>query len=707
MQYGNKEACVGRPSTLEFSISPSSWADKKVKDIINKKEISQQYEVIWPEEGCPCPIFKLIFPPRMSSNRSIMTKVVPMYKIVQYKINHVVWEAIRETITSFMNNGVQVKTDLAAGKVYLVGKSKRVTEVNPTFRNLVEETTRRIEKKNQSLTEVVPMSPAQYQIMCMSGLEKQMMEQTIRISGLRYEVLTAKRELYNVQQQIKSKCFKGSPHLVQFLVLTSDEKLSCLLFAQHNINALLETDDNVVKLTAYSEEVLKEAEKQLKQGLTCVSIFVEEKGLLGSPEWRSLLSHMNTTLNAGKCTVLILKCPPGAQNDVVITGLTSNVQKCHQKVSDFLKNNSTIRVGVPVKSKVMMQFIEDRRKDIWGKMSKKVNVTKIGDRICSSGPRVHVQEAALLIKNFLSSLHCDTLLIDKPGAKTFCVMNEKVHVAAAKEEFNCAIHLQEATIKDFVPGDAKYQVTLPNGLIISVYKGDLCRHNVDVIVNAANEDLQHMGGLANAILKAAGHKLQDDCDRIIRKNGRVSPGDSVITDAGNLPCKQVIHTVGPRWSARLRSFCERLLRRAITTSLQLAAENNHRSIAIPAVSSGIFAFPLKLCIEHIVEAVRIYVENQQTTLRRIHLVDTSEETVRIFCEVTKDKFGNQTNIIPPKAPAIQHDIRVEDSKKIQVPVIGDNVLKTKEGMIIKLLQKNIEDCTVLLTSALANIVFFF
>ncbi|CAI9610837.1 unnamed protein product, partial [Staurois parvus] len=93
----------------------------------------------------------------------------------------------------------------------------------------------------------------------------------------------------------------------------------------------------------------------------------------------------------------------------------------------------------------------------------------------------------------------------------------------------------------------------PNGLTLSVYKDDLCRHNVDVIVNAANEDLKHIGGLAKAILDAAGRKLQDDCNQIIRKDGKLFTGDSVITDAGKLPCKQIIHTVGPRWGMQIHA----------------------------------------------------------------------------------------------------------------------------------------------------------
>ncbi|CAI9596417.1 unnamed protein product [Staurois parvus] len=233
-------------------------------------------------------------------------------------------------------------------------------------------------------------------------------------------------------------------------------------------------------------------------------------------------------------------------------------------------------------------------------------------------------------------------------------------------------------------------------MALHVYKDDLCRHNVDVIVNAANEDLKHNGGVAKAILDAAGRKLQDDCDQIIRTYGRLSTGDSVITDAGKLPCKQIIHTVGPRWDTNSQSRCEWLLRRAITTSLQLASEKSHSSIAIPAVSSGIFGFPLNLCVENIVEAIRDYVETpgQQSTLQRIHLVDINDETVNAFCKVTKAKFGNQRRAVPSTAMAPQPVTRAAQNPPAPVNRGNDNTVVTKEGLKIKLLQKNIEDCSV-------------
>uniref|UniRef100_A0A8C3S3V3 Macro domain-containing protein n=1 Tax=Chelydra serpentina TaxID=8475 RepID=A0A8C3S3V3_CHESE len=158
-------------------------------------------------------------------------------------------------------------------------------------------------------------------------------------------------------------------------------------------------------------------------------------------------------------------------------------------------------------------------------------------------------------------------------------------------------------------GQPDCEKILQDGVVVAVYKGDLCSHPVDVVVNASNEDLRHIGGLAEALLKAAGPELQTECDRIVQKHGPLQPGRAVITDAGNLPCKQVIHAVGPRWKAHKAEKCVHLLKRAVKESLHLAETYNHHSIAIPAISSGIFGFPLTLCAHSIATSIKETLED--------------------------------------------------------------------------------------------------
>uniref|UniRef100_A0A3B4UJP9 Macro domain-containing protein n=1 Tax=Seriola dumerili TaxID=41447 RepID=A0A3B4UJP9_SERDU len=138
-----------------------------------------------------------------------------------------------------------------------------------------------------------------------------------------------------------------------------------------------------------------------------------------------------------------------------------------------------------------------------------------------------------------------------------------------------------------------------NGVLVSVSKADICSFSVDAVVNAANEELQHIGGLALALLKAAGPQLQKISNDYISKNGKLRPGDAIVTDACNLPCKYVVHAVGPRFSDSDKKTSVSRLKLAVKESLKQAEMVNCSTIALPAISSGVFGFPVDLCAETI------------------------------------------------------------------------------------------------------------
>jgi O-acetyl-ADP-ribose deacetylase (regulator of RNase III) len=131
-------------------------------------------------------------------------------------------------------------------------------------------------------------------------------------------------------------------------------------------------------------------------------------------------------------------------------------------------------------------------------------------------------------------------------------------------------------------------IKLKNGKIIRLIKGDITARNVDAIVNAANSYLQHGGGVAAAIVKKGGQMIQQQSNKI----GFVPVGSAAITTAGKLPCKAVIHAVGPRMGEGEEDM---KLRKAIRASLLLASERRFRNVSFPAVSSGIYGFPKDRC----------------------------------------------------------------------------------------------------------------
>jgi O-acetyl-ADP-ribose deacetylase (regulator of RNase III) len=151
--------------------------------------------------------------------------------------------------------------------------------------------------------------------------------------------------------------------------------------------------------------------------------------------------------------------------------------------------------------------------------------------------------------------------------------------------------------------DVIYEKKLKNKKIIRLVKGDITERNVDAIVNAADSYLNHGGGVAGAIVNKGGRIIQDESDEI----GFVPVGSSAMTSAGKLPCRVVIHTVGPKMGEGNE---EEKLSNAINSVFKLASQKGLKSLSIPAISSGIFGFPKDKCAKILVnESLRFFLED--------------------------------------------------------------------------------------------------
>src|ERR1700760_1499379 len=125
---------------------------------------------------------------------------------------------------------------------------------------------------------------------------------------------------------------------------------------------------------------------------------------------------------------------------------------------------------------------------------------------------------------------------------------------------------------------------------IELTQDDITKLQVDAIVNAANSTLLGGGGVDGAIHRAGGKAILEECRKIIAKIGKCKTGQAVITTGGNLPAKYVIHTVGPVWNGGENDEEEKLAD-CYKNSLQLAVDNNLKTIAFPNISTGVYRFP--------------------------------------------------------------------------------------------------------------------
>jgi O-acetyl-ADP-ribose deacetylase len=160
--------------------------------------------------------------------------------------------------------------------------------------------------------------------------------------------------------------------------------------------------------------------------------------------------------------------------------------------------------------------------------------------------------------------------------------------------------------------------------------GDMTEEDVDVIVNAANQSLDHASGLAGAIVKKGGRIIQDESDTHYHRVGKIDVGSLHVTTAGRLKAKHVFHAVGPIWRGG-REGEEMLLEVCVRTVLDRMEEMNLASVSLPAISSGIFNFPKKRCAEIMIDmALTHFRETEKSSIREVRLCNFDDETVGIF-----------------------------------------------------------------------------
>ena len=172
------------------------------------------------------------------------------------------------------------------------------------------------------------------------------------------------------------------------------------------------------------------------------------------------------------------------------------------------------------------------------------------------------------------------------------------------------------------------EYVLLSGRRLQIVQGDITHQKVDAIVNAANAQLQHGGGLAGLIVQQGGQAIQSESDAWVSKHGPVSHEKPAVTSAGSLPCQYVIHAVGPVWGegdedAKLTS--------AVCGSLRTADNLGLTSIAIPAISTGIFGFPKERAAGVIFKAILEYFKTKtSSTLKLVAVTLYDQPTVNAF-----------------------------------------------------------------------------
>lgn len=181
------------------------------------------------------------------------------------------------------------------------------------------------------------------------------------------------------------------------------------------------------------------------------------------------------------------------------------------------------------------------------------------------------------------------------------------------------------------------------GTTLRLVLGDITEQAVDAIVNAANSSLMGGGGVDGAIHRRGGPQIKAECKVIVAEHGQLATGNAVITTAGNLPAKHVIHTVGPVWHGTGAAGEHGLLERCYRQSLGLAKKHGLRTIAFPSISTGAYRFPIDRAAFVALNGVVRWVVDNEGALDAVSFVLFSAADLAVyeatFGEIVKTMIG--------------------------------------------------------------------
>ena len=316
-----------------------------------------------------------------------------------------------------------------------------------------------------------------------------------------------------------------------------------------------------------------------------------------------------------------------------ICGFRDPVDEVKKAMESFIKKKCTVKQSCPVQ-KGIWRLLCGPMKQRWTKIEgqcqdSEVALTQPSEderklTIALKGDKVEVQKLIQEIHQLMKSVELAVVPLTRPEVRKYFNEGEDgkmkiphierstkvcIEVCEVGEDMEIEMPEVRTTTTRGAPKLVKEcTADVVNMKRISIYIGDITEFRADVIVNAANEDLKHVGGVADAILKKGGQEIQVVSDHYVRSHGKLRPGEAWFsTEVGHLPCVALIHAVGPRWENNPSGMQQ--LKKVCTNCLKQAEA--YSSIALPAISSGIFGCPIRLCADILVSATIDFCKNRQ------------------------------------------------------------------------------------------------
>ncbi|XP_039679072.1 protein mono-ADP-ribosyltransferase PARP14-like isoform X1 [Perca fluviatilis] len=486
------------------------------------------------------------------------------------------------------------------------------------------------------------------------------------LEGSAEEILKAGNWISDQEKWVSEKTVSDmSPHFLVFLrrAYGAPGELGHFLGVGNKVK--VELRDTEIRFFSLSADEINDTDKKLHEKFKEVKIDVPYCSAVPSELQEKLKSKTNE-MNQGQYKAQVVF---GSGSSVCLLGHTKEVEELSEAVTQFILDQSSIEGQVilpyPELAQELPGLLQLHGFDYSG-----VNLHPLpfcsGPMVVLEGPSSKVTEVRNRLGPFLDSLVQDKVTIDMPAAvRYFESPNGKGNILSVARSQKCIIQLQEqphATRQILASGDttvARY--SLRDGFQVLVCQGDITKQDADALVNAANEDLDHVGGVAAALSKAGGPQVQKESRVLVKQTGKIPTGDVVVTTGGTLKCKKLLHAVGPV-GGKSGGREGLLLEKTVQSALNLAEMMEFRSIAIPCISSGVFGVPVSVCSEAIVTAVKKFGSQGGRSLSRVILIDNRGEVVRAMQEACDWLLqGISTGNSAPRNLGFQMDASAQDT----------------------------------------------
>ncbi|XP_022096567.1 poly [ADP-ribose] polymerase 14-like [Acanthaster planci] len=620
--------------------------------------------------------------------------------------------------------------------VRFVGEKKDVDEAIADTKNVIKELQAKADRDAQQTKQDIGMAPHKLQLFLQCGIRSKMEHKFpdlkitvtsaqgqvgITLEGKNKNVKDAELLMRRQMDELSNKELKTGRNKTEFVRRVSDKMHE--IWGSQKISAACDISaDGKITIYGASKTDTSRAKTYIDQEIDEDVIRINGPAVSAALKSQGGLQLIDG-INKKKFAMADINYKSG---NVELAGFKTELKEAKQHILMFLKDNVTVKGTIrATRSKVRLitSFHGQELADFTTKHQRdRVTIQPQRSR-ANKGFLLEANEEGLnaasqFIHKLLAEIKEKPYPVSKIGmAQLFRETKGKNFLESVEKKLKCVIDvvgdeeddIEEGSNASQSPGTTEVlcKITLPDGCTLRVCKGDLTKQIVDCIVNAANEDLKHIGGLAAAILQAGGQIIQTESDQKMKEKGRkLYVGEPVYTSSGNLPCKKVIHMAGPRWSRYQASKSgpddeptheEHLLFDGIVACLQMADKLRFQSIAIPAISTGIYGFPIKLAAVQIVNAVAEFCQNKpDTTLTEISLTNNDQPTCDAMRKVVLDQLG----YLQEKELGIDDTQGVGGSSLASYePAVvasvftssGPNILTTKEGVTVTLKKGSITE----------------